>query len=206
VLYSPFPRDFHSKKVFCLFLNNALTTIQNAFFCIAYFPPLRLGTANYEYSIAVIGGWLYLMNKIKEPDIFVGSVAAAPSYNALPTIKALLFHVQKPLRRTCLVDAGEHLEASLSVSSGPQSDAYYEFRLVDPPDTLNNLVQNGAKLGLSRLGAVRVWSYGKIVAAESDADCKAHCARKLVEDEIFYATVFLFSIGLRWSDPDQGEE
>ena len=146
------------------------------------------------------------MDKIKEPDILVDPVAAAPAYNALPSIKALLFHVQKPVRRTCLVDAGEHLEASLSVSSGPQSDAHYEFRLVDPPDTLNNLVKSGARLDLSRQGAVRVWSSGKIVAAGDDADCELHCARKLVEDEIFYATVFLLSIGHHWSDSDQGEE
>lgn len=146
------------------------------------------------------------MGKLKGFDYFVKPVVSAPSRNALPALKALLFHVQKPLPRRCLVDVGEHLEVSPPVSTVREGDPYYEVRLVDPPDTLNNLVKKGAELCLSRLGTVRVWLSGKIVAAESDDDCEVHCARKLIEEEVFYATVYLFSIGRRWSDPDQGEK
>ncbi len=146
------------------------------------------------------------MGKIKRSNNFVQRVAAKASDTVLPTIKALVLHVQRPIRRSCLVDAGEHLVPSLATPAVPEEDAYYEFRRVRPPDTLDQLVKNGATLRLSRTGTVRVWLGGKIVAAESDADCQAHGARKLNDEEFFYATVFLFWIGARWSDPDAGEE
>jgi hypothetical protein len=95
--------------------------------------------ATWYYKLRMVdrcSWWLtYILWMIKEPDIFGGPVACPPSYNALPTIKALLFRAQKPLRRTCLVDADEHLKISLSVPSGLEGDAYYVFRLVDPPDS-----------------------------------------------------------------------
>ncbi len=133
-------------------------------------------------------------------------VVSDPSSNPLPTLKALLFHVQKPLPRRCLADVGEHIPDSPPGSSAREGEPYYEVRLVAPPDTLNNLVKKGAELCLSRLGTVRVRLSGKIVAAESEDDCEVHCARKLVEEEVFYANAYFFSTGRRWSDPDQGEE
>ena len=133
-------------------------------------------------------------------------VKSGVSCATLPAIKTLLFHVQKPTARTCLVDAGEHLSPDVPEARKSEDDSYYEVRVVNPPESLNQLVQQGATLGLSRAGTVRVWRYGKMIAAESNTDCDQHCARKLTEDEVFYATVYLFSIGQRWSDPDQGEE
>lgn len=145
------------------------------------------------------------MDKFRKFDTRGHAVVPAGAYPVLPAIKARLFHVRKPISRWCLVDAGEHLEPGVTGPQPSEDDAYYEVRLVKPPATLTQWVKNGAKLGLSAPGSVRVWLSGKIVAAESDADCQVHGVRKLVEEDIFYATVFLFSIGQRWSDPGQGE-
>jgi len=136
----------------------------------------------------------------------VPPVTSVESCATLPALKALLFHVQKPMARACLVDAGVALERGVPDYRKSQDDPHYEVRVVNPPESLNQWMKQGAELGLSRSGTVRVWLCGKIIAAESEGDCDVHCARQLTEEEVFYATVYLFSIGQRWSDPDQGEE
>jgi hypothetical protein len=115
----------------------------------------------------------------------------------LPTLDALFFHAQDRGGKTILVDVGPHLRKAANRTKD------YELRRLAPPPAVQALAAGGAQFHLSRLGTVRVWLAGKLIAAEAEADCARCRARKLDRAEFEYLNAYMAATGRRWDDPDQ---
>lgn len=115
----------------------------------------------------------------------------------LPTLDALFFHAQDRGGKTILVDVGPHLRKAANRTKD------YELRRLAPPRAVQALAAGGAQFHLSRLGTVRVWLAGKLIAAEAEADCARCRARKLDRAEFEYLNAYMAATGRRWDDPDQ---
>lgn len=118
----------------------------------------------------------------------------------LPTLDALFFHAPGGSGKTILVDVGPHLLGT----AGRTKD--YRLRKLAPPAEIQALAASGAQFHLSRQGTVRVWLAGRLAAAEAEADCARHQARKLDQAGLEYLKAYMAATGRRWDDPDQPDE
>jgi len=114
----------------------------------------------------------------------------------LPPLTILTYTPAQPGAASRLVDVGD----ALSAPAEPVSHGVYRVHRLLPGACLLGWAQEGARFGLSRMGAVRVWLRGRLQAAECARDCASSGAAALGPQDIAYLHAYLLSQGRRWSD------
>ncbi|MGS1008544.1 hydrogenase [Achromobacter anxifer] len=97
-----------------------------------------------------------------------------------------------------LVDVGD----TLTVPAPQSPHGVYQTRQLIPSTRLLGWARAGARFDLSRTGSVRVWSDGRLHAAECPRDRASVGAAALEQEDIAYLEAYLLSQGRCWSDAD----
>ncbi len=116
----------------------------------------------------------------------------------LRPLTVLTYTPGKPGAASRLVDVGDGLAAP----AVPSPHGVYQTLRLAPSARLLAWAREGARFELSRTGAARVWSGGKIQASECPRDCTSAGAAALDQEDIAYLEAYLLSRGSRWNDPD----
>lgn len=121
----------------------------------------------------------------------------------LPVLDALYFYPPGRAKPALVEVLAQGACATRKAVLQPGPHVHYQWRTLVAPSTLQQWCQDGARFDLSRSGAMRVWLEDSIQAAESEADCLLHGARRLTLHESVYLDAYLCFVGRRWNDPDQ---
>ncbi|MBC9905069.1 hydrogenase [Achromobacter xylosoxidans] len=114
----------------------------------------------------------------------------------LRPLTVLTYTPGKPGAASRLVDVGD----ALVVPAAPTPHGVYQTRQLIPSARLLGWARSGARFELSRTGAARVWSEGRMQASECPRDRASAGAAELNQEDIAYLEAYLLSQGRRWSD------
>lgn len=116
-------------------------------------------------------------------------------------LTVLTYTPGKPGGASRLVDVGD----TLTVPATRSPHGIYQTRQLIPSGRLLGWARAGARFDLSRTGSVRVWSDGRLHAAECPRDCASAGAATLEQEDIAYLEAYLLSQGRCWSDTDTSQ-
>ncbi|WP_447922418.1 hydrogenase [Achromobacter aegrifaciens] len=120
----------------------------------------------------------------------------------LRPLTVLTYTPGKPGSARRLVDVGD----TLAAPAAPTPHGIYHTLRLAPSARLLAWAREGACFELSRSGAARVWSEGKLQASECPRDCTSAGAAALDHEDIAYLEAYLLSQGRRWSEADATQD
>jgi hypothetical protein len=107
----------------------------------------------------------------------------------LRPLTVLTYTPGKPGAASRLVDVGD----TLAVPAAPTPHGVYQTRQLAPSARLLGWARAGARFELSRTGAARIWSEGRMQASECPRDRASAGAAELDQEDIAYLEAYLLS-------------